>query len=83
VALLASTNSSQPVRPPSLFAVDTTQWFRKLLHESTEHAGSKERSPKSAKQIKSFVEFFGIDMNQFTPSDINAYKVRTTRTPAL
>jgi phosphatidylserine decarboxylase len=57
--------------------VDTTHWFRKLLHESTEHAGAEERSPTSAKQIKSFVEFYGIDMTQFTPSDIDAYKVRT------
>ena len=31
--------------------------------------------PSSAHKIKAFVDFYGIDMDQFEPSDINAYSV--------
>ena len=35
--------------------------------------GKREATPASKRRIKSFVEFFHINMNDFEPSDINAY----------
>ena len=31
--------------------------------------------PHSATKIRAFVEFYGIDMSQFEPSDVGAYTV--------
>lgn len=36
----------------------------------------KMQDPKTKTQIKGFVDFYRINMNEFTPSDINEYKVR-------
>ncbi|EKM57173.1 uncharacterized protein PHACADRAFT_91208 [Phanerochaete carnosa HHB-10118-sp] len=54
--------------------VDRTHTFRYILHEKTDHSKSKEVNPRSKEQIKAFVDFYHVDMNQFEPSDINAYK---------
>lgn len=35
--------------------------------------GKEEATPSSKRQIKSFVDFYHINMNDFEPSDINAY----------
>jgi phosphatidylserine decarboxylase len=35
--------------------------------------GKREATPASRRRIKSFVDFFHINMNDFEPSDINAY----------
>jgi phosphatidylserine decarboxylase len=37
------------------------------------NAGQKERGRSSAKQIKGFVEFYNINMNDFEPSNLDAY----------
>lgn len=36
-------------------------------------AGKQEATPASRKRIKAFVDFYHINMNDFTPSDITAY----------
>lgn len=47
--------------------------MRSYLHEQAVHYGKKEINPKSKAQIKGFVETYGIKMNEFEPSDIDAY----------
>ncbi|TBU31843.1 phosphatidylserine decarboxylase [Dichomitus squalens] len=54
--------------------VDRTHLFRYFLHEKTDHSKSKEEDPRSREQIKAFVDYYKIDMSQFEPSDIDAYK---------
>jgi hypothetical protein len=56
-------------------SVDVTHWFRVLLHEKSDSAQRKKSSPKSKAQIKTFVEFYNIQMSKFDPSDIDAYPV--------
>lgn len=58
---------------PLLEWIDRTRVLRYFLHEKALHAGKKEASPTSKSQIKSFVDFYNIDMNLFEPSDVNAY----------
>ncbi|CAG9939348.1 unnamed protein product [Clonostachys rosea f. rosea IK726] len=53
--------------------VDTTQAMRLYTHNRTIKQGQKEGTLESRKDIKRFVEEFGIDMNEYEPSDINAY----------
>jgi phosphatidylserine decarboxylase len=48
--------------------------MRLYIHRKSAQEGVKEASPKSKDQIKSFVEFFKINMHDFEPSDINAYQ---------
>lgn len=54
--------------------VDRTHLFRYWLHEKTDHSKGKEEDPRSTEQIKAFVDFYKIDMEQFEPSDIHEYK---------
>ena len=56
--------------------VDRTHLFRYWLHEKTDHSKGKEEDPRSAQQIKAFVDFYKVDMSQFEPEDISEYKVR-------
>ena len=49
--------------------------FRFLLDIDALSLGGKEATPRSKKQIKPFVDFYHINMNDFEPSDINAYNV--------
>ncbi|KIP10759.1 hypothetical protein PHLGIDRAFT_28259 [Phlebiopsis gigantea 11061_1 CR5-6] len=58
---------------PFIEWVDRTSLFRFWIHEKTDHSQKKESDPRSKEQIKSFVEFYQIDMDEFEPSDINAY----------
>lgn len=58
---------------PLLEWIDRTKLLRYWWHEKAERAGKYESSPTSKKQIKAFVDFYGIDMSQFEPSDINEY----------
>ncbi|CAH0042579.1 unnamed protein product [Clonostachys rhizophaga] len=53
--------------------VDTTQAMRLYTHNRTIKQGEKEGTPESSKDIKQFIEKFGIDMNEYEPSDINEY----------
>ncbi|KAF8473437.1 phosphatidylserine decarboxylase-domain-containing protein [Kalaharituber pfeilii] len=58
---------------PLLEWIDRTKLLRFVLHEKATHAGKVESSPASKKKIKSFVDFYKIDMSLFEPEDINAY----------
>lgn len=53
--------------------VDRTQLMRKWIHDKSIKAGKEEATKSSHDQIKSFVEFYGINMNDFTPSNIEEY----------
>ncbi|KAI9853462.1 MAG: hypothetical protein M1830_006667, partial [Pleopsidium flavum] len=44
-----------------------------LLIRLNSETGEKVVNSSSRKQIKPFVDFYGINMNDFTPSDINGY----------
>jgi len=58
---------------PLMDWLDRTHLMRLWIHEKTIKAGKKEATKSSAKQIKSFVEFYHINMKEFEPSDLNAY----------
>ncbi|KAI5791470.1 phosphatidylserine decarboxylase [Pyronema domesticum] len=53
--------------------IDRTRWFRHKLHEKAYMAGHDTSEPSSAAKIRSFVDFYHIDMNDFEPSDISQY----------
>ncbi|GAM34112.1 hypothetical protein TCE0_015f01481 [Talaromyces pinophilus] len=53
--------------------IDTTNMMRLHLHKKNFESGKREATPASRRRIKSFVDFFHINMNDFEPSDINAY----------
>ncbi|KAK5992533.1 Phosphatidylserine decarboxylase proenzyme 2 [Cladobotryum mycophilum] len=53
--------------------LDTTHAMRLWLHEKSIEKGREEGTKKSKKQIKGFVDSYGINMNEFEPSDLNAY----------
>jgi phosphatidylserine decarboxylase len=53
--------------------LDQTHLFRLYTHEKNIEAGQKEVAAQSHKQIKSFVDFFHINMNDFSPSDPEQY----------
>lgn len=59
---------------PVMEWIDTTRWFRHYLHEKADIEGHKMSEPASAQMIKSFVDFYGINMDDFEPSDIDQYK---------
>ncbi|EKG09242.1 Phosphatidylserine decarboxylase-related protein [Macrophomina phaseolina MS6] len=53
--------------------IDTTHLMRLYMHNNALRKGHVERQPFSRKQIKGFVEAYNINMQDFEPSDINAY----------
>ncbi|KXG48109.1 Phosphatidylserine decarboxylase-related protein [Penicillium griseofulvum] len=53
--------------------IDRTHLLRLWTHEKNLTAGRREGEPKSHRQIKGFIEFYGIDMSQFEPSDPESY----------
>ncbi|KAL3495073.1 phosphatidylserine decarboxylase-domain-containing protein [Aspergillus germanicus] len=53
--------------------LDTTHAMRLYMHNSAIKEGKKEASPASRNRIQQFVNTFHINMNDFEPSDINAY----------
>jgi len=59
---------------PLMEWVDTTRWFRHYLHEKADMEGHRMSEPSSATKIKSFVDFYHINMSDFTPSDPAAYR---------
>ncbi|KAJ9616179.1 phosphatidylserine decarboxylase [Exophiala oligosperma] len=54
--------------------LDRTWLLRYWMHEKTITSGKKEGTRASAKQIASFVDFYHINMEDFTPTDIHAYR---------
>ncbi|KAB8233887.1 hypothetical protein ETB97_011907 [Aspergillus alliaceus] len=54
--------------------IDRTHLLRLWTHERTLRAGRVERRPQSHSEIKSFIEFYQIDMSHFEPSDPEAYE---------
>ncbi|KAB8260994.1 phosphatidylserine decarboxylase-domain-containing protein [Aspergillus pseudonomiae] len=54
--------------------IDRTHLLRLWTHERTLRAGKRERKPESHSEIKSFIDFYKIDMSQFEPSDPEAYE---------
>jgi len=53
---------------------DRTHLMRWHLHDQAVHEGNTESSPKSRAQIPQFVETYGINMDDFEPSDIHVYR---------
>jgi len=53
--------------------VDTANFLRSWLHKRADAAFTRESSPESKKQIRPFIDFFKIDMEDFEPSDPDAY----------
>lgn len=60
---------SQPVE-----WIDRTHLLRLWVHEKTVKSGKEQGTRASAQQIASFVDFYHINMNEFTPSDISKYE---------
>lgn len=56
-----------------LEVIDTTQTFRFHLHHNADVAGLYERNPESKKEIRPFIKWFKIKMDEFEPSDPDAY----------
>ncbi|RYO74372.1 hypothetical protein DL764_010897 [Monosporascus ibericus] len=54
--------------------LDTTHAMRLHMHRESIEAGKEEKSSTSKKQIKGFVETYGINMADFEPSDIDKYR---------
>lgn len=50
-----------------------TPSFVKLVTQHNFTAGKKEGTPASKQQIKSFIDAYGINMNDFEPSDVEKY----------
>lgn len=53
--------------------IERTQFLRLRLREKTLEYGRQERTPASRNKIESFIKFYNINMNDFEPSDSNAY----------
>ncbi|KAH7205473.1 phosphatidylserine decarboxylase-domain-containing protein, partial [Fusarium redolens] len=59
--------------------IDTTHAMRLYMHNKSlekdinTRIGKKEASPASKEQISKFVDYYGINMNDFDPSGINEY----------
>lgn len=53
--------------------IDTTHAMRLHTHDESVDAGRREAKPSSKRQIKGFVDAYHINMNDFEPSDIDAY----------
>ncbi|KAL2016182.1 hypothetical protein VTK56DRAFT_4100 [Thermocarpiscus australiensis] len=54
--------------------IDTTHLMRLHLHSSSLEQGRQEGSPESKKQIPQFIDMYGINMNDFEPSDPDKYE---------
>ncbi|KAI1413909.1 putative phosphatidylserine decarboxylase [Hypoxylon sp. FL1857] len=54
--------------------IDTTHLMRLWIHNKSVRKGEEEGTPASHNQIKTFVKTYGINMNDFEPSDIEKYK---------
>ncbi|KAI1371459.1 putative phosphatidylserine decarboxylase [Hypoxylon crocopeplum] len=54
--------------------IDTTHLMRLWIHNKSIRKGEEEATPASHNQIKTFVETYGINMEDFEPSDIEKYK---------
>ncbi|KAI1740551.1 phosphatidylserine decarboxylase proenzyme [Xylaria scruposa] len=54
--------------------IDTTHAMRLYIHKESLKAGEEESTPSSKSQIRGFVDAYGINMEDFDPSDINAYQ---------
>jgi len=59
---------------PIMEWIDTTKAMRLYIHTESVNEGKQEGTPASKKQIRNFVEKYGIDMRDFDPSDIDEYK---------
>ncbi|OTB03857.1 hypothetical protein M426DRAFT_12150 [Hypoxylon sp. CI-4A] len=53
--------------------IDTTYLMRLWIHNKSVRKGEEEGTPASHNQIKTFVDTYGINMNDFKPSDIEKY----------
>lgn len=58
---------------PIMEWIDTTHAARLWMHHRNIKAGIKEGKPRSHKQIKSFIDFYGINMSEFEPSNPEDY----------
>jgi phosphatidylserine decarboxylase precursor len=54
--------------------LDTTHAVRRYLHSSNQEEGQEEATPASHNQIKSFVDYYKINMDDFEPSDLEQYR---------
>lgn len=54
--------------------IDTTHLMRLWIHNKSIRKGEEEGTPASHSQIKTFVDTYGINMDDFEPSDIEKYK---------
>ncbi|EAW07154.1 putative phosphatidylserine decarboxylase [Aspergillus clavatus NRRL 1] len=59
---------------PLMEWIDRTHLLRLWTHEKNLEKGRKEGTPQSRKQIKSFIDFYQIDMSSFEPSDPEKYE---------
>jgi phosphatidylserine decarboxylase len=59
---------------PLIEWVDTSHLMRLYVHDKSIEQGRENALKSSRKRIKGFVENYGIDMSQFTPSDLDAYE---------
>ncbi|KFA53537.1 hypothetical protein S40293_09879 [Stachybotrys chartarum IBT 40293] len=53
--------------------IDTTHAMRLYTHDKSLSEGKKEGMPSSRERIQSFVDYYGINMDDFKPSDITKY----------
>ncbi|KAK6500938.1 hypothetical protein TWF506_003696 [Arthrobotrys conoides] len=53
--------------------IHRTKLMRLYLHENSTKEGKTERVPRSKTKIRPFIDFYHINMKEFTPSDINEY----------
>jgi len=58
---------------PLMDWLDCSNLMRLWIHDKTIKAGRNEATRSSAHQIRSFVEFYHINMDEFIPSDISTY----------
>jgi phosphatidylserine decarboxylase len=57
--------------------IDVTKTWRMHLHHESIKEGEEMKKTSSKKRIAPFVKFYGIDVNDFEPSDINQFEVIT------
>jgi len=59
---------------PLMYALDrSSQAFRYYLYKKTIKQYNKEASPTSQDEIKAFIDFYGVNMDHFEPSDYRKY----------
>jgi phosphatidylserine decarboxylase len=54
--------------------IDRTKIYREHLHKQTVKSQAEQEDIRSHDKIASFVRFFGINMEEFDPSDIREYR---------